>query len=1024
MADLTTATGTHEFIAGLDEVDLARFRVVGSYTRYDEAVRNALQDARQQIIAGFEPPGRKRENHLIWAAPGTGKTYFVQQVAASLPRAVRYHELNLTKCTEPEFRAGLGALNDREACLCLVDEIDAKPQEPWPYEVLLPYLDAAVERGARFVFVLAGSSGTSIHDIKQRIAARPKGTDLLSRVPAGQEYEIGSMNVGDRVLIVLSQLRQAGQEAGREIRAVEKLGLYYVALNPRLANARQLREFAVRAVERVPKSDDRVKYDHLFTPGDPENKAFWVKAQPAAEGLVNTFVVLTEDRVRATPSRMSESTRLPAGTASAPSGAEIEARPRTNLPRQLTSFIGRERDVAEVKRLLPTTGLLTLNGAGGCGKTRLAFRVVADLVAQYPDGVWVAQLAALSDPALVPKAVATALNVHEEPNRSLVETLEDFLRPKSLLLVLDNCEHLVNVCAELTDVLLRSCPTLRILATSREPLGIAGEILWRVPSLSVPDPMRRPSPESLVESEAVRLFLERAANAEPGFAITGGNATAIAHVCSQLDGIPLAIELAAARVKVLTVEQIAARLDDRFRLLTGGGRTALPRHQTLRATMDWSYGLLSEKEQTVLRRLSVFAGGCSLEAAETVCSGDGVVAAADILDLLTQLVDKSLVVTETQGGEARYRLLETVRQYGRARLEEAGEAADVRRRHRDWYLALAEQAAPELLGLGMGRQAYVYLERLATEHDNLRGALECSKTEPGGGEAELRLAGALWRFWFERGQWREGRGWLETSLARAGDVQTQALLNVLRGAAWLAWHQRDHERAAALGEKGLALSRVLGNKEGIAWSLHILGLAAWRKADYARATALFEDSLALGRELGNKWWVSTELIQLGVIARAQRDDDRAGALYGDALALARETGERRQIAYSLQKFGLLALDQGDHARAAQFYSESLALLREMRDRGFITLDCLEGLASVAYHQGYFEKAASLFGAADAFRESLHRPRYSGEGKYERGVASARAALGKSAFAAAWAAGRAMTLEQASECALAGGHDQT
>lgn len=285
------------FIAALDEVDLLRFRVVGTYTRYDESVRNALQDARQKILAGFEPPGRKRENHLIWAAPGTGKTYFVQQIAASLGDGVRYHELNLAKCTEAEFRSGLSALDGGQACLCLIDEVDAKPQEPWPYEILLPYLDAAVERGARFVFVLAGSSGSSLEDIKQRIAARPKGTDLLSRIPTGHEHVIGPMSLGDRLLIVLSQLRQAGQERSRDIRAIEKLGLYYVALNPRLANARQLREFAVRAVERVPKTDSRVKYDHLFVPGDPENKAFWVQASPVAERLVNAFVVLAGDRV-------------------------------------------------------------------------------------------------------------------------------------------------------------------------------------------------------------------------------------------------------------------------------------------------------------------------------------------------------------------------------------------------------------------------------------------------------------------------------------------------------------------------------------------------------------------------------------------------------------------------------------------------------------------------------------------------------------------------------------------------------
>ena len=344
------------FIASLNEVDLSRFRVVGTYTRYDESVRNALQDARQKILAGFEPPGRKRENHLIWAAPGTGKTYFVQQMAASLPTDIGYHELNLAKCTESEFRTGLARFDGGEMCLCLVDEVDAKPQEPWPYEVLLPYLDASVERGARFVFVLAGSSGTSLEEIKQRIAARPKGTDLLSRIPTGHEHVIGPMSLGDRLLIVLSQLRQAGQETGREIRAIEKLGLYYVALSPRLANARQLREFAVRAVERVPKTDDRVKYDHLFVPGDPENKAFWMQASPVAERLVNSFVILTGDRAELIRAQSSVVTAAP----SSPTDREGEA---LSSPRPLIKYA--QSGGVRVAYQISGTGLIDVVWAPG-----------------------------------------------------------------------------------------------------------------------------------------------------------------------------------------------------------------------------------------------------------------------------------------------------------------------------------------------------------------------------------------------------------------------------------------------------------------------------------------------------------------------------------------------------------------------------------------------------------------------------------------------------------------------------------
>ena len=289
------ATEAGALIAGLDEVVLSRYRIVGNYTRYDEAVRNTLKDARVRIAAGCLQPSRKRENHLIWAAPGSGKTYFAQQIAASLPGTIRYHELNLAKCSEEEFRAGLSALDCKDGpCFCLIDECDAKPQEPWPYEILLPYLDASVERGTPLVFVLAGSGGGNLAEIKKRMAARPKGPDLLSRIPAGNEYEIMPLGIGDRILVVLSQFREVGKEFNREINSVEKLGLYYVALNPRLANARQLREFAVRAIERVPSNDDRVKYDHLFSAGDPENKAFWLQTQAAAAGLVNSFAMLKD----------------------------------------------------------------------------------------------------------------------------------------------------------------------------------------------------------------------------------------------------------------------------------------------------------------------------------------------------------------------------------------------------------------------------------------------------------------------------------------------------------------------------------------------------------------------------------------------------------------------------------------------------------------------------------------------------------------------------------------------------------
>jgi non-specific serine/threonine protein kinase len=683
-----------------------------------------------------------------------------------------------------------------------------------------------------------------------------------------------------------------------------------------------------------------------------------------------------------------------------------------NLPVQVTSFIGREREIAEVKHLLSDTHLLTLTGAGGCGKSRLALQVASELLQDYADGVWLAQLASLADPAFVPQTIASVLRVPEQPGRPVTETLAHALSFKSLLLVLDNCEHLLSACAELADALVPVCSTLRILATSREPLGVPGEAVWRVPSLSVPGPGRLPPVDHLMQYEAVRLFVERATFSQPGFTLTDGNAAAVGQICRRLDGIPLAIELAAARVKVLTVEQIAARLADRFRLLTGGSQRGLPRHRTLRAAMDWSYGLLSEREQAVLQRLSTFAGGWTLEAAEAVCSCNGI-EGPDVLDLLTQLVDKSLVAVETQGEEARYRLPETVRQYSLDRLMESEEAADVRRRHRDWFLGLAERAEPELRGPGL----VTSLERLETEHDNLRAALEWSRTEEGGAEAGLRLAGALYWFWFLRGYWSDGRQWLEVALAGSGDAPSYARPKVLRGAAHLAWRQGDLERATALCEQGLVMCRDLGDREGSAWLLSYLGVVATQRGDYARAAALLDESLGLCEALGNKWLGSAALVWLGIVARYQNDYGMAATFAEKGLAYAMEVGDRWRVARQLRILGILALHHEEWERAAEFYKESLTLSREVGDRPG-TEEGLEGLAGVAGAQGHYEQAARLFGAAEALSIALglHRPPLD-QGDYERRVASTRAALEPTAFAAAWARGTEMSPEQAIEYAM-------
>ena len=724
-----------------------------------------------------------------------------------------------------------------------------------------------------------------------------------------------------------------------------------------------------------------------------------------------------------------------------------------NLPIQLTSFIGRAREIAEVKGLLDTARLVTLTGSGGAGKTRLALQVAADVVDDYPDGVWLVEFAPIADPSLVPKTVASALNVPEQPGRDMMETLVDALRPKTLLVLLDNCEHLVAACARLTD-LLRACPDLRLLATSREALGVSGETTWRVPSLSLPDPQRLPPLDRFTEYEAVRLFIDRAAAIEPQFALTNSNAHAVAQVCHRLDGIPLALELAAARVKVLAVEQIAARLDDRFRLLTGGSRTALPRQQTLRAAMDWSYELLSEEERAVLRRLSVFAGGWTLEAAEGICPGGGVEASL-VLDLLTQLVDKSLVVVERPEGQARYHLLETVRQYSRDRLMESDEGADVRTRHMNWYVAMGEDAYQDMLEPRSQRREGT-LKQLWTEHDNLRAALAWSLQK--NTEVGLVLAGALGRFWNASSQYSEGRTWLTTVLGRTKGVPSLARARALRFAALLAWVQGEYHEATVLSEEGLTLARQLQHREHTAGLLYVLGVAnrdvgnheraaklleegqglyeelgdtqstadimrhrarlAANQGDYPLASALLERALDLYRETKSKDGIAYTILQLGVVRRYQGDHAEAVDLLEKSLAIFRETEKAEGIVHALNGLARVLRQTGQHERALRLYAESLILSRRVGIKLAIQ-GCFYGMASVNALQGQPERAVRLFAAAEVLRSGISyalpapdRDEYAGT------VSAIRATMSDVAFTTAWAEGRAMTLEQAIGYALA------
>lgn len=801
-------------------------------------------------------------------------------------------------------------------------------------------------------------------------------------------------------------------------------------------------------------------------------------------------------------------------TASPASSGRLTSASSHNLPAPLTSFVGREQELAQLKERLPATRLLTLTGPGGVGKTRLALQAAVEVVEAYLDGAWLVELGALTDPALVPQSVALALRVRETESQPLVEILKESLRPKSLLLVLDNCEHLVGACAELAEALLRGCPGLRILATSREALGVGGETPWTVAPLSLPNSgvqeengvaaasraigtpehLNTRTPEHLTQFEAIRLFVERASTAAPAFTLTRRNAAAVAQVCQRLDGIPLAIELAAARVKVLTIEQIATRLDEVFRLLTGGSRTALPRHQTLRAAMDWSYDLLTEKERTLLRRLSVFAGGFTLEAAEAVCSdfgfrisdfgfkGDDETPADDascpqirnpisdirneeVLDLLTRLIEKSLVMIQEGTGAAeaaqrggggagrdegsfsadfrRYRLLETVRQYSRDRLLEAGEATSVRNRHRDQFLAFAERGAPELSRPEVGD----WLDRLEREHDNLRSALTWCRSEPGGAERGLRLAAALGRFWFMRGHFREGRHWLEEMLtaqdggdgqpgtreAGGGEAATEASeglargvsfqahvrhrMGALLGAATIALFQGDCEASDRWSAEYLEFARAAGQKRQIAFALFNLAITAAYAGDYERAEPHAREALTLARAIGDEWLIARPVVPMGLVALHRRDFAAARALFEEGISLSRKVGDSWSVAQIIPHLGEALQEQNEFEATRALYQEGLALCRQIDDRRLVTW-YLVGLARMASAQGRAAGAARLLGAAEALLELLGSslPEFM-SASLESSQSVARTALDEETFAAAWAEGRAMALEQALTAAL-------
>ncbi len=478
-----------------------------------------------------------------------------------------------------------------------------------------------------------------------------------------------------------------------------------------------------------------------------------------------------------------------------------------NLPILPTSFIGREREIIEGKRLLSGARLLTLTGSGGTGKTRLSLQIAAEVLDTFPNGVWLIELAALSDPGLLPQSVANALGLHEPTSQPVLETLGAYAADKQMLLLLDNCEHLIEACARLADHLLRACPQVKVLVTSREALGIAGETIFLVPSLQLPLPDAQAAPDRLAHCESVRLFVERAVSIKPDFQLTSTNATAVAQICRRLDGIPLAIELAVARLRSLSADQINARLDNQFRLLTGGSRTALPRQQTLRALVDWSHNLLSDVERVLFRRLAVFAGGWTLDGAEAICSAEAL-PAMEVVNTLDQLVNKSLVAADEHSAQSRYRMLETIRQYAREKLLEAGEGDPVRGRHLAFYVQWAEAGEPRF----HNNEQAVWLERLETEHENIRPALEWSLAGADGANVELglRLAGALGDFWLTRGYVREGQDWLERLLGVSDRSAVMIRAKAMRQAGAMARVLRDQSRSKERYEASLSRSNFHG----------------------------------------------------------------------------------------------------------------------------------------------------------------------------------------------------------------------
>jgi predicted ATPase/class 3 adenylate cyclase/DNA-binding XRE family transcriptional regulator len=726
---------------------------------------------------------------------------------------------------------------------------------------------------------------------------------------------------------------------------------------------------------------------------------------------------------------------------------------RHNLPIQLTSFIGREKEIRAVQQKLDRHRLVTLTGSGGTGKTRLSLQVAAELLELFPDGIWFIELAPITDPDLIPQTIHVTMGLVEQPDKSILQMLIEFLRDKKILIILDNCEHLIEACAVLTFNLLSHSPALKILASSREALGVQGELAWRVPSLSLPDPKKITGPDQLTQYEAVRLFIDRASLANPRFEVTQDNGPVIAEICQRLDGIPLALELAAARVKVLSVNKILERLNDCFRLLAGGNRTALPRHQTLQAAIDWSYDLLNDQERTLFRRLAVFVGGWTLEAAEAIGRG-GIVAEHNVVDLLINLVEKSLITANMEG--ERYGMLETVRQYAEEKMFANGEAETCHQAHLEYFLKLSEEAEPHLKGAGQMQ----WFKRLEVELDNLRMALDRSLSSSADREAGLKLSAGIWRFWQRSMHASEGRMYLARLLEqvpREEARETFAYAKALTAAGALAYFQSDYPSAEVSRQKALDVFRKLRDVSGIADSLHGLGNIALSEGNYETARSMYEECLAIRQKLGQREQLSGTLSNLGLIAYNEGDYSTARSLEMESCSIFQEFGNKAGMGFALNLLGNIARNQGDLPAARKYHEESIALCTEAADQWGVAnalnglaevalaegdvaaayslcqdclnllreggakegmAYCLETIAAIALAKGQPNRGVRLFGAAAALRKSIKLPLTpTDRAVYEANMAEIHRQIDDMAFNVAWEEGQMMLFDRVIQYAL-------